>query len=112
MAKQITDPFTNNVVPPPAIPQKPSVKPLTDNHASGSEPENQNLVSGLFSSPENDAISEISSVDAPSPDIAALADLLATLPDSDRIDIIADLPHDQRLAVARHIAKKIKENAK
>jgi len=46
------------------------------------------------------------------PDITALADLLTTLPDSDRAGIIADLPQEERLAVARLIAKKITEDSR
>ena len=40
-----------------------------------------------------------------------LADLLAALPASDRAGIIADLPQEQRLAVARLIAKRITEDS-
>ena len=39
-----------------------------------------------------------------------LVDLLIALPDSDRAGIIADLPQDQRLAIARLLAARIKEN--
>ena len=55
MAKQITDPLTDNVASPPAIPQKPSDKPLTDEQPPSGKSKNQNLVSGLFSRHENDA---------------------------------------------------------
>ena len=111
MAKQITDPLTDNVASPPAIPQKPSDKPLTDTHHSGGNPENRNLASGLFSGHENDAKTEISSVDAPSPDIAALADLLTTLPESDRAELLADMPLDQRRQVARLLVKRLTEDS-
>ena len=43
-------------------------------------------------------------------DITTLADLLSALPSSDRADIIAGLPQDQRLAVARLLAKRITED--
>jgi len=43
--------------------------------------------------------------------ISTLADLLAALPDSDRAGIIADLPQDQRLAIARLIARRITEDS-
>jgi len=56
---------------------------------------------------ENDTESELSDTSVPSPDIIVLADLLATLPDSDRAGIIADLPQDQRLAIARLLATRI-----
>jgi Mg/Co/Ni transporter MgtE len=42
--------------------------------------------------------------------IATLVDLLTALPTSDRADIIKDLPHHQKLTVAKLLAAKIKEN--
>jgi len=51
-------------------------------------------------------------VNAPSPEIAALADLLAALPDSDRAVIIGELNQDQRLAIARLLAVRIMEGPK
>jgi hypothetical protein len=56
---------------------------------------------------ENDTESGLSDAGPPSPDIAVLADLLATLPDPDRAGIIVDLPQDQRLAIARLLAARI-----
>ena len=109
MAKQITDPFTNNVDSPPAIPQNLSDKPLTDERPPSSKSQNQNLASGLFSKHENDAKSEVSSVDAPSP--AALADLPTTLPGSDRAELIADMPLEQRGQVAQLLATRITEDS-
>ena len=43
-------------------------------------------------------------------ELSALADLLTALPDSDRTDIIAGLPRDQILAVAKLIVAKITED--
>ena len=43
-------------------------------------------------------------------EISTLADLLATLTPADRTDVIAGLPQDQRLAVARLLSAMIKEN--
>ncbi len=60
-------------------------------------------------SQENVTDSEHSGTDTPLPDITTLADLLITLPDSDRTDIIAGLPQDQRVAVARLLVKRIQE---
>jgi len=42
--------------------------------------------------------------------ITTLADLLTTLPDSDRADIIAGLPQAQRVAVAKLLAARITED--
>lgn len=64
----------------------------------------------LRTSRENVTGPELSDADTPSPDVTSLADVLTTLPESDRIDIIVDLSHDQRLDVARLLAAKIKEN--
>ena len=41
--------------------------------------------------------------------IASLAHLLATLPESDRAELIADMPLDRRRQVARVMAKRIME---
>jgi len=59
---------------------------------------------------ENDTESGLSGAGGPSPEITTLADLLASLPDSDRADIIADLPQEKRLTIARLLAARIKEN--
>ena len=47
-------PPTNNVDSPPAISQKPSNKPLTDERSPSGKNKTQNLASGLFSRFEND----------------------------------------------------------
>jgi len=51
-----------------------------------------------------------SDADSPSSDVATLAGLLTALPASDRTSIIADLPQEQRLAVAKLIAARITED--
>jgi len=61
-------------------------------------------------SQENVTASALSDANPPPPAIAALADLLTALPDSDRTDIIAGLPRDQILAVAKLIVAKITED--
>ena len=60
---------------------------------------------------ENDTKPEVSSVDDPSPDIAALADLLTTLPTSDRAKLLADMPLEQRRQIAQLLAKRIMEDS-
>ncbi len=86
-------------------------KPLTSTHRSSGKTQNLNLAYSLFSRHENDAKTEVSSVDAPSPDIAALADLLATLPKPDRAELLAQMPLEQRRQVAQFMAKRLTEDS-
>jgi len=62
---------------------------------------------------ESDAViaqRESSGPDSSLTELSALADLLTALPDSDRASIIAGLPQEQRLAVAKLIAARITED--
>ena len=74
-------------------------------------PQNMGMPKSMPCAHENDTESRLSDAGAPSPDITVLADLLAALPASDRADVIAHLPQDQRLAIARLLAARIKETS-
>ena len=53
----------------------------------------------------------LSGADAPPADINSLADLLLTLPESDRADLLAGMPLEQRRQVAQLLAKRIMEGS-
>ncbi|MCH7921360.1 MAG: hypothetical protein IIC50_25755, partial [Planctomycetes bacterium] len=59
----------------------------------------------------NDAKTQDSSADDLSPEITALTDLLTTLPESDRAELLADMPLDQRRQVARLLVKRLTEDS-
>ena len=96
---------------PDTCAQPLEAKGIADNSDKNAGGEKSNLASGLFSSHENDAKTEVSSVDAPPPEITALADLLTTLPKADRAELLADMPLEQRRQIAQLLAKRLTENS-